>query len=139
MWATGAVLVLLFLPTTDFEAEGLKALDGKQYDQAAQLFSQAIQSDPKDYAAHFHLALAYSLLGKDTEAVPEYQKSLELKPGLYQAELNLGILLVRMKRAQEAVPLLDAAAQTKPKEFRPQWHLAEALLEIGRASCRERV
>jgi tetratricopeptide (TPR) repeat protein len=131
MWATGAVLVLLFAPATDFEAEGLKALDGKQYDQAAQLFSQAIQSDPQDYAAHFHLALAYSLVGKDAEAVPEYQKSLDLKPGLYQAELNLGILLVRMKRAQEAVPLLDAAVQLKPKEFRPQWHLAEALLVSG--------
>ena len=133
MWATGAFLVLLFAPATDFEAEGLKALDGKQYDQAAQLFAQAIQSDPKDYAAHFHLALAYSLLGKDADAVPEYQKTLELKPGLYQAELNLGILLVRMKQAQEAVPLLDAAVQAKPKEFRPQWHLAEALLASGNA------
>jgi len=137
MWATGAVLVLLFAPATDFEAEGLKALDGKQYDRAAQLFSQAIQSDPQDYAAHFHLALAYSLLGKDAEAVPEYQKSLALKPGLYQAELNLGILLVRMKRAPEAVALLDAAVQLKPKEFRPQWHLAEALLASGDAAQAE--
>ena len=137
MWATGAVLVLLFAPATDFEAEGLKALDGKQYDQAAQLFAQAVQSDPKDFTAHFHLALAYSLLGKDADAVPEYQKTLELKPGLYQAELNLGILLVRMKRAQEAVPLLDAAVQAKPKEFRPQWHLAEALLASGNAARAE--
>jgi len=137
MWATGAVLILLFLPATDFEADGLKALDAKQYDQAAQLFSRAIQADPQDYTAHFHLALAYSLLEKDTEAIPEYQKTLELKPGLYQAELNLGILLVRAKRATEAVPLLDAAVQAKPKEFRPQWHLAEALMASGDAAHAE--
>lgn len=137
MWAAGVFLLLLLPPATDFEAEGLKALDAKQYDQAAQLFSQAIQADPNDYAAHFHLALAYSLLGKVAEAIPEYQKSLDLKPGLYQAELNLGILLVREKRAKEAVPHLDAAMQSKPKEFRPQWYLAEALLESGEAAQAE--
>ncbi len=130
-------LLLLFAPATDFEAEGLKALDAKQYEQAAQLFTQAIQADPKDYAAHFHLALVYSLTGKDADAIPEYQKTLELQPGLYQAELNLGILLVREKRAKEAVGMLDAAVRTKPQEFRAQWHLAEALLASGDAAGAE--
>lgn len=120
--------LLLFAPAADYQGEGLKALDAKQYEQAVQLFTQAVQADPADYAAHFHLALAFSLLGKDAEAIPEYQKSLELKPGLYQAELNLGILLLREKRAKEAIPHLEAAAQAKPKEFRPQWYLAEAWL-----------
>src|SRR5690242_8592974 len=127
MWAGAAALFLLFVPT-DYQAEGLKALEAKQYGQAAQLFAQAVQADPNDYAAHFHLALAYSLLSKDSEAIPEYQKTLDLKPGLYQAELNLGMLLVRQKRDAEAVPHLNAAAQAKPTEFRPQWLLAEALL-----------
>jgi len=121
-------LLLLFSPTTDYQGEGLKALEAKQYDQAVQLFTQAVHADPADYSTHFNLALAFSMLGKDAEAVPEYQKTLELKPGLYQAELNLGILLLRDKRAKEAVPHLDAATRAKPKEFRAQWYLAEALL-----------
>ena len=137
MWAIAAACFLLFVPTTDYLAEGFKALDAKQYDQAAQLFSQAVQADPKDYAAHFHLALAYSLLSKDAEATAEYEKTLELKPGLYQAELNLGILLLRDKRAQAAVPHLNTAAQAKPKEFRPQLYLAEALLASGDAGQAE--
>ncbi len=128
MWAPALVLLLLFAPTTDYQGEGLKALEAKQYDQAVQLFTQAVQADPADYSAHFNLALAFSLLGKDAEAIPEFQKTLELKPGLYQAELNLGIVLLRGKRAKDAVAHLDAAAQAKPKEFRPQWYLAEALL-----------
>src|SRR5579864_8107603 len=121
MCALAIGLLLLFAPITDYQGEGLKALEAKQYEQAVQLFTQAVQTDPADYAAHFHLALAFSLLGNDAEAIPEYQKTLELKPGLYQAELNLGILLLREKRAKDAVPHLDAAAQAKPKEFRPQW------------------
>ncbi|HXI43640.1 MAG TPA: tetratricopeptide repeat protein [Bryobacteraceae bacterium] len=128
MWALATVLFLLFAPVADYQGEGLKALEAKHYDQAVQLFKQAVEADAADYSAHFHLALAFSLLGKDAEAVPEYLKTLELKPGLYQAELNLGILLLREKRATDAVPHLDAAAQAKPKEFRPQWYLAEALL-----------
>ena len=137
MWAAAAACFLLFAPTTDYQAEGLKALDAKQYDQAAQLFSQAVQADPKDYAAHFNLALAYSLLSKDTEATAEYEKTLDLKPGLYQAELNLGILLLRDKRAQAAVPHLNTAEQAKPKELRPRLYLAEALLASGDAGQAE--
>src|SRR6266851_450545 len=128
MWAVAMGVLLLFAPTTDYEGEGLKALEAKQYDQAVQLFKQALPADPADYSAHFHLALSFSMLGKAAEAIPEYKKALELKPGLYQAELNLGILLLREKRTKEAVPHFDAAVQAKPKEFRAQWYLAEALL-----------
>ena len=133
MWAALPAWLLLFAPATDFQGDGLKALEAKQYDQAVQLFTQAVAADPNDYAAHFHLALAESLLGKDADAIPEYQKTLQLKPGLYQAELNLGILLLRGKRAAEAAPHLQAAVEARPKEFRAQWHLAEALLATGDA------
>ena len=128
MWAVAIGALLLFAPATDYQGEGLKALEAKQYDQAVQLFTQAVQTDPADYSAHFHLALSFSMLGKDAEAISELQKTLELKPGLYQAELNLGIVLLRQKRAKEAIPHFDAAVQAKPKEFRAQWYLGEALL-----------
>jgi tetratricopeptide (TPR) repeat protein len=105
---------------------GLQALDEHRYQDAAQIFQQAIQSDPSDYSAHFNLAFAYSMLGKDSEGIEEYRKVLDLKPGLYEAQLNLGILLLRGKRAGEAEPLLEAAAAEKPKEFRPRFYLAEA-------------
>jgi tetratricopeptide (TPR) repeat protein len=137
MWSAAVPLLLLFAPATDYQADGLKAIEARQYDQAVQLFRQAVAADPNDYAAHFHLALAESLLGKDADAIPEYQKTLQLKPGLYQAELNLGILLLRAKRAAEAAPHLQAAVEAKPKEFRAQWHLAEALLGTGDAAQAE--
>lgn len=112
-------------------AEGMKALDANHYDAAAAAFKQAVEKDPQDYAAHFHLALSYSLLKNDSDAALEYRKTLELKPGLYEAELNLGIVLVRNKMFQDAVaPLSDAAGQ-KPREFRPQYYWGEALLGAG--------
>jgi tetratricopeptide (TPR) repeat protein len=129
MWVT--VAVLLFLQTVDYNAEGRKALEAQQYAAAAQAFAKAIEADPKDYTAHFHLALADSFLKKDAEGIAEYQKVLELKPGLYEAELNLGILLLRQKQNAAAIPHLEKAAEQKPKEFRPHLYLGDALLATG--------
>ena len=122
-------LLFLFLALqSNYYEQGLKALDEKRYQDAVENFINAIAAEPKDYALHFNLALAYSLLGKDAEAVPEYKKVLEMKPDLYQANLNLGISLLREKQAAEAIPCLTAAVAQKPKEYRPNYYLATALL-----------
>jgi tetratricopeptide (TPR) repeat protein len=135
MWAF--VAVLFFLQAPDYTSEGTKALESEKYDQAAELFNKAIAADPKDYAAHFHLALAYSMLQRDAEGIAEYKKVLELKSGLYEAQLNLGILLIRDQHPADAVPYLQQAVEQKPKEFRPRLYRAEALLDSGDAAKAE--
>src|SRR5579863_3727552 len=126
MWL---VLALMLAQSGDYQAEGIKALDAKQYAAAVDWFTKAIAADPKDYVPHFHLALTYSLLGKDTEAIAEYKKTLELKPDLYEADLNIGISLLRIKDADGALPYLKAASEKKPNEFRPVSYYAQALLD----------
>ncbi len=129
MWASAALL--FFLQTPDYTAEGMKALDAAKYEQAADLFGKAVAADPKDYAAHFHLALSYTMLKRDAEGIAEYKKVLELKPGLYEAELNAGILLIRDKQPGDAAGFLKQAVDQKPKEFRPRLYWAQALLDSG--------
>lgn len=125
------VAILLFAQSPDYSAEGLKALEEGKYEAAVQSLAKAVEADPKDYAAQFHLGLALSMLGRDAEAVARYKTVLDLKPNLYEAELNLGMVLLRQKQAAEAVPHLQAAALEKPKEFRPSFYLAEALFAAG--------
>jgi tetratricopeptide (TPR) repeat protein len=131
MWPLAAIL--FFLQTPDYMAEGAKALDAAKYQQAAELFGKAVAADPKDYAAHFHLALSYTMLKRDAEGIAEYKKVLELKPGLYEAELNAGILLIRDKQPADAIPYLQQAVDQKSKEFRPRLYWAQALLDSGDA------
>jgi len=135
MWAFAAVL--FFLQAPDYSAEGAKALEAAKYEQAAELFGKAVAADPKDYAAHFHLALSYTMLKRDADSLAEYKKVLELKPGLYEAELNAGILLIRDKQPADAAQYLRQAAEQKPKEFRPRLYWAQALLESGDAAKAE--
>jgi tetratricopeptide (TPR) repeat protein len=129
MWAIA--VALFFLQSVDYSAEGMKALDEAKYEAAVQAFQKAIQADPKDYTAHFNLALAYGFLHKDDEGIAEYRKTLELKPGLYEAQLNAGILLMRRQDPLAALPLFEGAVAQKPTEFRPQYYLAEAQLQTG--------
>lgn len=126
-----AALFLLFALQSNFYEQGMKALEEQRYQAAIDNLANAIAAEPKDFALHFNLALAYSLVNRDAEGMAEYRKVLELKPGLYQAELNLGILLLRQKQAAESVPYLKSAVEQKPKEFRPNYYLAEALLGAG--------
>jgi Tfp pilus assembly protein PilF len=126
-----AAAFLFFLQAPDFSSEGIKALEEGKYEAAVQAFTKAVAADPKDYFAHFNLAMAYGLLHKDAEGIAEYRKTLELKPGLYEAELNAGILLLRRKNPAEALPLLDDAARQRPGEFRTRFYLAEAQLQTG--------
>ncbi|MGA3186461.1 MAG: tetratricopeptide repeat protein [Bryobacteraceae bacterium] len=128
MWV---LLAVLLAQSVDYSAEGLKALDAQKYDAAVDLFTKAVAEDPKDYGARFNLALAYSFLGKDALAIPQYKAVLELKPGLYEAELNFGISLLRSKDAAGAVGPLKAAAEQKPTEFQPVYHLGDALEATG--------
>ncbi|MCW5976443.1 MAG: tetratricopeptide repeat protein [Bryobacteraceae bacterium] len=130
--------LLLSLQAADFNAEGMKALEAEKYEEAARAFEKAVENDPQDYAARFHLALAHSLLGRRAEAIAGYEKTLELKPGLYEAELNAGILLLDDKQLEKAESRLRSAAEQKPAEFRPNYFLAETLLEKGDAPGAER-
>ena len=122
----GTYLLAFWFWQADPQAEGLKALENQKYAEAVEQFQKAVALAPKDYGAHFHLALSFSLLNKDREAIAEYKSVLELQPGLYEAELNLGILLLRQKQPAAAVPYLQAAVEKKPKEFRPRSYLGEA-------------
>jgi len=128
MWALAAFFLLF---QADFTTEGMKALEDGRYEDAAQAFRKVIEADPKDYFAHFNLAMSYTFLRKDAEAVEEYRKTLELKPGLYEAQLNAGIVLLRQKNPAEALPLLQDASAQKPQEFRPRYYLAESQLQSG--------
>lgn len=126
------LLLALLAQSANLVDDGGKALDAKQYDRAIQLFTQAAAADPRDYTAQFQLALTYSLLGRDADAIPHYQAALALKPGLYQAELNLGLSLVRTNDPAAAIPHFRAAAEQKPKEFTPALHLAQSLYATHR-------
>jgi len=131
MW-TLLLAGLLLAQSADFNAQGMKALDAREYDAAIELFTKAIAADNADYGAHFNLALAYSVSGKDTLAIPEYRKTLELKPGVFQAELNLGTSLFNTQQFAEAADAYTAALAANANSGPAELGLGRALAHVGR-------
>src|SRR5262249_29163328 len=127
MW----IAALLLLIQADYTSDGMKALEAGNYADAVVAFNKAVAADPKDYFAHFNLAMAHTFLHQDAEAIAEYRKTLEIKPRLYEAELNGAIVMLRQKNPSDALALLEDAAEQKPGEFRPRFYLAEADLQTG--------
>ena len=121
------LLAVLLAQSADFEAAGKKALEARQYDNAVAAFRQAVAADPADYAAHFNLGFAYTMAGKDAEAVEEYKKVLDLHPGVFEAQLNLGISLLRLNRFAEAETAYRAALSNKVNSAGAEEGLGRAL------------
>jgi len=130
MWIV--LIAALLAQAPEPMASAMKALDEGRYDAAIEILSKAVVNDPADVGAHFNLALAYSLQGKDAQAIPEYRKVLDLDPNIYEAHINLGQVLLRAKDAAGAIPYLKRAAAEKPTDFRPPYYLGEALAETGK-------
>lgn len=125
MWVAAWALLLFQAGPS---AEGIKALESKDYPAAIAAFEKAIAADAQDWAAHFHLALAHSLTNNPAKAIAHYETSLQLKPDLYEAQMNLAVLYLESSQQARAIALLKKAVETKPKEFRPAFLLAEAFL-----------
>ena len=129
----GPLLLLLLLqapPKSDLEGAA-EALKLEKYAEAAPLLEKALARDPQDFRARFNLALAYSQLNRDWDAIEQYRKVVEQQPGLVPARQNLGMLLLRQKDPGAAVPHLEVAAREKPGDFRAQFYLGESLLGAG--------
>lgn len=111
--------------------DAIRAIDEGRYEAAVAMLTKTVAAAPQDINAHFSLALAYSLQGKDAEAIPEYRRVLELDPEIYEAHLNLGQVLLRAGDARGSIPHLQRAVAMKPDQFRPAYYLGEALAEAG--------
>jgi tetratricopeptide (TPR) repeat protein len=123
------ILPVAYAQSSTLLEQGIQALDAQKFDTALDLLAKAIAADPQDYAAHFERGLAFSLQGKDAEAIDEYTRTLQLKPGLYEADLNIGISLLRVNKPADAIQHLTSASAQKPAEFRPLYYLGNAQLD----------
>jgi Tfp pilus assembly protein PilF len=103
---------------------GMTAMQGKDYQGAADQFTKAAEIDPKQPAIWANMAESYSslanaktgaerdqALGKAGEA---YQKALELKPDDAGMHNNYALALAKMKKIPEAQAELAKAAQLDP-------------------------
>ncbi|HEX7185497.1 MAG TPA: tetratricopeptide repeat protein [Thermoanaerobaculia bacterium] len=95
---------------------------------AAEMFSQAIQMDPRNTAALLGLAIVYEKNSQAESAVNTLRKLLEADPAHAEARLRLALNLERLEKGKEAQKILEELASSNDST----WVTALAIQELAR-------
>ena len=122
-------------PATDFyrifDLAGELARKG-DYAAALVEWRKAVELDPQDGKARYHLAFALDQQGQLNEAVAQYQKAVEFDPNNAAAYSSLAIALTRTGKLADGIESYKKSLEIDPKNPIAEGNLAAALIEAGR-------
>jgi tetratricopeptide (TPR) repeat protein len=102
------------------------------YDTSVQNFQRALELDPRLTEAWNNLALTYTEMHADAEALEAFKKALELDPSVGHVYNNLGYLYHRRGELESAVEMYQRATQRSSDTSAAWANLANALYEMRR-------
>ncbi len=120
--------------------------DRGKYNEARKIYSRAIQNssdkqneggdDPyargKIANMHAELGDAYAEIGRNHDAVREYERALDLSPGFVDIRTRLGHVLREMDRTEDALPHYTRVKQEKPDYLPARLALGVTLFSLER-------
>lgn len=98
------------------------------FENAVTAYKRAIETNPDDDVAHYHLGLTYNKLNEDTSAARSLREAVKLKTDNTEYRTELGSILIKLAKYREAVPELRKALELDPNNIK-----AEELLERAEA------
>ena len=117
-------------------AEAREHVAGRRHAAAEILFEMLVERFPADAEIHNEWGALHYARGEFAEAEAAFRAALNLTATYPSALANLGQSLQVRGRFADARPLFEAALRLDPGHSSALFNLA---VEIGRASCRERV
>lgn len=115
------LILILFLTASsvDDAREANKAFENGNYEQAVELYQQAIEEDPENAKLHFNLASALYKMGETEEAMQVYDRfeSLSESPEDQSfASYNKGTMLTEEEKYEEAIEYFRDALRKNPND-----------------------
>jgi tetratricopeptide (TPR) repeat protein len=100
-------------------------------DEAKDFYTQVIQLNPNEIAAHYNRALIHEKQEDDAAALDDYAQTLALCPNHENASYNRGNLLYKHGQYQEALNSYDQAIAINPVNPKAHTNRALSLKELG--------
>jgi tetratricopeptide (TPR) repeat protein len=116
----------------EWAQQAAAALEKQDYAAAAKALESYLAQNPQDSRAKFNLALAYSMTGRETDAIRLYQEILVQQSDLVPARTNLGILLLAGGDASGALEQFQKVIDQQPEHWAAQVNRAAALVALNR-------
>jgi tetratricopeptide (TPR) repeat protein len=114
-----------------FDALATILVQRGKFEQAKDLATRFIGTNPADYRGYYFLAAAKDGLQED-DAVTAAKQSLARKPDFAATHALLGKIYLRQGAIPEAVAALERAIQYRPTLVQAHLHLAQAFRKLGR-------
>lgn len=96
---------------------GLLDIGTGNYDEAVDVFTSILESDPGNEVAYGGLAAAYDNLGMHEEAERTYKKAISLKPDYWLSYKRLGNFYLKKGEYEKAVDPLYQVVQLTPDNY----------------------
>ena len=121
----------------------------KQYEEAAEAYSEAARAKDDDAMYHYKLGKAYWNANNVSSAESSLERSTQLNPRLYNAQYHLGLVYDKQGKPKQAAEAWTAAAALNPMFGKPFNHLgmlymkwdklpqAISVLDQGRLNVRD--
>ncbi len=127
-------MVKMDAPATEFyrltDVAGELARKG-DYTAAATEWNKAVELDPADGKARYHLAYALDKQGQLDQAIAQYRKAVELDATNAAAYSSLSVVLARAGNLPDSIAAAKQALALNPKDVLTEGNLAASLLETG--------
>jgi tetratricopeptide (TPR) repeat protein len=103
-----------------------------QFEKAAEQFQQAVQLDPVNDQAYWHLAEAYQNLNHLDKAEETYKRTISVRPEYWRGYSALGVFYISQAEYEKAQAMFEKAASLRPNDYRDYSNLGGALLYEGK-------
>jgi tetratricopeptide (TPR) repeat protein len=118
----------------DFErAVALDDQDPAQQEEAARLYRQALEADPRCVPALVNLANIHHARGDLVEAEALYERAIAIDAGASEAHFNLGNLHYDLERLERACACYERALAVDAAFADAQFYVAVTLERLGRS------
>jgi tetratricopeptide (TPR) repeat protein len=115
-----------------YERLGIRALDKKEWLEAAAYFRRGVELAPDSASVRHRLGTALFLTGDARAAMEQFEEVVRRSPDFAKARYSLGVLMVTGGRENEGIEQLAAAVGLDPGYVEARLRLGEALRRRGR-------
>lgn len=107
-------------------------MKGRDYEGVERQCRKALELNPDNADARFHLGLALFYTGKTGEAADQWSQTIHLDPNNVEAYYNLGQVMLRMRKTDDAAAYFAKVIKLKPDHVKAQGNLGALFLGEGK-------
>lgn len=117
--------------STRLSNQGTKLLSEGRYEEAIELFTEAISEDPINPIYHYYLGSSFEKNGNLDKALEAYQKSIELKPDFILPVSSAARIYAKKQDYKKAVEFFKNAAELGDLDATTFYNYGVCLLNNG--------